>query len=95
MDTDVGLAVEQSPLDPADEARLVAGFAVGGDLDQLGAAQHLGDLTGLGQGERRAASRESQGQVDLRRCSSVTLDVSPASGSVSTSSPKSSRRTLT
>ena len=36
--------VEQRPLDPAHEARLVARLAVGGDLDQLGPAQHLGDL---------------------------------------------------
>ena len=45
------------------EARLVAGLAVRGDLDQLGAAEHLGDHPGLGQGKPATAGCDAQGQA--------------------------------
>ncbi len=49
MDADLGFAGKQQLLDPPHEAPLVAHLAVGGGLDQLCAAEHLGDLAGLGQ----------------------------------------------
>ena len=96
VDADLGLAAQQRPLDPAHEARLVARLAVGGDLDQLGAAEQLGDLPRLSQGERAAAGGDAQRQVDL--LAAQLGDASPsasASGSVSASRPNSSRRALT
>jgi hypothetical protein len=74
VDADLGLAAEQCQLDPAHEAGLVARLAVRGDLDQLGATEHLCDLACLRKGKRATASGDAQRQVDLRRRSSVTFD---------------------
>ena len=61
MHADVGLSVEQRPLDPAHEARLVADIgSVGGDLDQLRPTQHLRDLLGLCESEGTAPRGDSK-----------------------------------
>ena len=63
------LPVEQRPLDPPHEPPLVAQLAVGGDLDQLCPAQHLGDLTRPGPGPAcyRGWQFESLGGRSVRR----------------------------
>ena len=58
--------VEQRPLDPPHEARLVARLAVGGDLDQLGPAEHLGDHPGLGQRKRATAGGDAKGHGEAQ-----------------------------
>ena len=60
MDADVGLAGEQRGLDPAHEAALVAGLAVGGDLDELGSAEQAGDPLGLGERQGAPPGREAK-----------------------------------
>ena len=50
----------------AHEARLVARLAVGGDLDQLGAAEHLGDHPGLRQGKLRCREWRSRSATGAR-----------------------------
>ncbi len=95
MHPNVGFTFEQRPLNPPYEPRLVAKLTAGCDLDQLRPSEHLGNLPSLGFRQCAPACSNSQRQVGSRRRSSVTLLAPSLSGSVSTSSPNSSRKALT
>ena len=60
VDPDVRAPVEQHPLDPSHEPRLVPGLPIGRRFHQLGAAEELGHLPRLGKSESATPRRNPE-----------------------------------